>query len=173
MSGSGEMSGWRQAPSWLKLLLIVSLALNVAVIGMIGGTAMRGEDASGFGAKEANEPGLDRRQSRILRMVPEGRRDIALTIMQARSDEYAAAQAALKKAQMDLVEALRAEPFDEERVKAALTARREASGTVWGIGYEQLMEIATGLDTAERGQLADSLEERTKRWMARQQGQAN
>lgn len=173
MSEAGESSGWRKAPGWLKLLLIVSLALNVAVIGMVGGTAMRGEEESEFGAKTANEPGLDRRQSRILRMVPEGRRDVALTIMQARSSDYETAQAALKKAQMDLIEALRANPYDEARVTAALAARREASGTVWGIGYEQLVEIAAGLDLTERGQLADSLEERTKRWMARQQGQSN
>ena len=173
MSEMGERSGWRQAPGWLKSLLIVSVALNVAVIGTIGGTAMRGEDGTEYGAKTANEPGLDRRQSRILRMVPEARRDLARTIMLARSEEYAAAQAALKQAQMDLIDALRAEPFDSMRVDAALTARREASGTVWGIGYEQLVEIAAGLDPAERGQLAASLEERTKRWMARQQGQSN
>jgi len=173
MSGTGESSGWRRAPGWLKLLLIVSLALNVAVIGMIGGTAMRGGEKSEYGDKTANEPGLDRRQSRILRMVPEARRDAARAILMARSAEYSAAQAALKQAQMDLIDALRAEPFDPARVSAALEARRQASGTVWGIGYEQLVQIAADLTAAERGELADSLEERTKRWLARQEGQSN
>ena len=167
MSGTGDGSGWRRAPGWLKLLLIVSLALNVAVIGMIGGTAMRG------GEKTANEPGLDRRQSRILRMVPEARRDAARAILIARSDEYAAAQAALKQAQMDLIDALRSDPYDRARVSAALEARREASGTVWGIGYEQLEQIAADLNGAERSELADRLEERTRRWLARQEGKSN
>ncbi len=169
MSGSGDRPGWALTPGWVKALLIASLALNVGVVGLVGGTAMRGEKENPYSGKPENEPGLDRRQSRILRMVPEVRREAARNVILSRTEEYDAARSALRQAQMDLVEAIRSEPYQPERVRAALSARRAASGTVWGIGYEQLAEIADSLDPVERSELAAQLEERTKRWMERQE----
>ncbi len=37
----GEKPGWRQAPGWMKLLLILSLSVNVAIAGLVGGNAIR------------------------------------------------------------------------------------------------------------------------------------
>ncbi len=35
MSEMGKKPGWRQAPGWMKLLLIVSLSVNVAIAGLV------------------------------------------------------------------------------------------------------------------------------------------
>jgi uncharacterized membrane protein len=167
MSGMGERPGWRRAPGWMKLLLIVSLSVNVAIAGVIGGNAIRHWQQGGASGKWRNEPGLDRRQSRILRMVPEARQEEARAILRARRDEVAAAHAAFRETQQALIEAIRQNPLDRERLAAALAERQAASGRVWGIGYEQMIEIAAMLDAAERTEFSERLEERTGRWMKR------
>jgi uncharacterized membrane protein len=169
MSGMGEKPGWRQAPGWMKLLLILSLSVNVSVVGLFGGNAMRHWQGGPFSSRPQAESGLDRRQSRILRMVPDVRRDEAREILLTRQDEYKAARETMGMAQQALVEAIRQDPLDPERLSSALAGRRAASGQMWSIGYEQMAEIASRLNAAERAEMADRLEERTRRWMERQE----
>jgi len=162
MSGTGEAASWKRAPRWMKLLLVLSLLGNAAVVGMVGGWMMHHRGGP-------DEPGLSRQQARILHMVPEPKREAARAILMSRQDEIAAARAAMRDAQEEMVAAIRAEPFSTERLTAALAARRAASGQVWGIGYAQIAEIAADLDAAERAELADRMEERYRRWMERRQ----
>ena len=168
MSEMGENPGWRQAPGWMKLLLIVSLSVNVAIAGLVGGNAIRHWQQGVAGGKWQNEPGFNRQQTRFLRMVPDARREEARAILLARQDDYEAARATMRAAQQALVEAIRQEPLDADRLAAALAERRQASGRMWGIGYEQIAEIAGRLNVAERAEMAKRLEERTRRWMERQ-----
>jgi uncharacterized membrane protein len=135
------------------------LVANAAVLGIVGGWKMRHH--------APEEPGLSRQQARLLHLVPEPRRDAARAVLLARQDEIGAAQTEMRAAQEELLAAIRAEPFSADRLAAALAARRSASGKVWGIGYEQLGQIAAGLDAADRAALADRMEERYNRWMER------
>ena len=169
MSEMGEKPGWRQAPSWMKLLLIVSLSVNVAIAGVVGGSAIRHWQKGVASGKWQNESGLNRQQTRFLRMVPDARREEARAILLAGQEDYEAARETMRAAQQALVEAIRQEPLNPERLAAALTERRQASGRMWGIGYEQMAEIVRRLDAAERAELAKRLEERTRRWMERQE----
>lgn len=166
MSESDGNRGWRGAPGWMKLLLIVSLALNLAVAGLVGGHALRGSRDPAF-ARVEPEPGLDRRQTRLLQMVPEPERDQARQMLLARRDDIDRARREMREAHMGLIEAIRQDPLDRERLEQALARRHEASGAFWQIGSEQLVEIAGTLDSAARDELAARLEERTRRWMAR------
>ncbi len=166
MSESDGNGGWRSAPGWMKLLLIVSLALNLAVAGLVGGHAIRGSDDRAF-AKVEPEPDLDRRQTRLLHMVPEAERDQARQMLLARQDEIDRARRQMQEAHMALIEAIRQDPLNPERLEQALARRHEASGTFWQIGSEQLVAIARKLDGGARDKLAERLEERTRRWMAR------
>jgi uncharacterized membrane protein len=75
----------------------------------------------------------------------------------------------MRAAQMALIEAIRQEPLDPDRLSTALAERRAASGQMWGIGYDQMAVIASRLNAAERAEMADRLEERTRRWMERQE----
>lgn len=169
MSGEQEESRWRRTPGWFKLLLILSLSANVAILGVVGGSAMHVLGHRGHPPGPPNEPGLDRSQSRLLRMVPEARRDVARTIILSREDEYREAREKLLEAQEALVAAIRHEPFDPHRLGAALAERREASIRAWGIGYQQIAEIALKLSDAERAEMAERLEERSRRWAQRMQ----
>jgi uncharacterized membrane protein len=102
-------------------------------------------------------------------MVPDARREEARAILLARQEDYEAARETMRAAQRALVEAIRQEPLNPERLDAALAERRQASGRMWGIGYEQMAEITRRLNAAERAEMAQRLEERTRRWMERQE----
>ena len=169
MNEISEKPCWRHSPGWMKLLLIVSLSVTVAVVGLVGGNAIRHWNGESYNSETINEPGLDRRQSRVLRMVPDAQKDQARMILLARQDEYAAARETMMAAQKAFIEAIRHDPLDTEKLATALTERRMASSQVWNIGYEQLAEIAGLLNATERAEMANQLEERTKRWMDRQE----
>lgn len=166
MNGTHERPGWRSAPGWMKLLLALSLALNLVVAGLVGGHALRKWSDGPYARVEA-EPGLDRRQSRLLRMVPEPARPQARAILLARRDEIDRARATMREAHLAFIEAIRAEPLDPERLEAALAQRHAASADFWRIGMEQMLEITRALDREQRAALADRFEERTRRWMQR------
>lgn len=166
MNGTPEQGGWRAAPGWMKLTLAVSLALNLAVAGLIGGHAVREWRDPSFVAARP-EPGLDGRQTRILHMVPEARRETARAILLARRDEIDRARAVMLEANLAFIAAMRQEPLDPVALEQALARRNAASGEFWRIGMEQVVEIARALGPVERVELADRIEERTKRWMAR------
>lgn len=169
MNGIDEKPSWRRSPGWMKLLLIVSLSVTVAIVGLVGGNAIRHWSNGPYDSERMNEPGLDRRQSRVVQMVPEARRAEARTILLARQEEYSAARDHMMAAQKAFVEAIRQDPLDAEKLAAALAERRVASGRVWEIGYEQMAEIARLLSATERIEMADRLDEGAKRWMERQE----
>ena len=173
MSESGGKPGWRLVPGWMKLVLILSLSLNVAIAGVVGGKAFRHWQRDVERGKWHNESGLDRRQSRVLRMVPDARRDEAREILLSRQDEYKAARETMSAAHQALADAIRQEPLDLELLASALAERRAAGGRLWGIGYEQLGEIAGRLNATDRAEMAMRLEERTKRWKERHERRGN
>lgn len=166
MNASQEKRGWRAAPGWMKGLLAVSLALNLVVAGLVGGNALRHWSDHRFQKVEI-EPGLDRRQSRILHMVPEAQHEVAKRILLGRQDELDRARAEMREAHMAFIEAIRREPFDPAKLDQALARRNDAAGDFWRIGMQQVAEIARELDAGSRAELADRLEERTRRWMKR------
>lgn len=168
MSDTPDRPGWHSAPGWMKLMLVASLALNLIVAGLIGGNALRHWSEPSYANIEA-EPGLDRRQTRLLRMVPEPARPQAREILLSRTDEIDRARKGMREAHMAFIEAIRAQPLELERLEAALARRHAASAEFWQIGMEQMVEIARALEPAQRVELADRFEERTRRWMAKWQ----
>lgn len=166
MSATSESRSWRHAPRWMKGLLVISLSLNLAVIGLVGGNAIRHWHGDRFADAET-APGLDRRQTRILNMIPEGSREEARAILLAHQDALDAAREAMREANMEFIQAIRQDPLDPQELDQALEHRHDASGRYWRIGSEQIVAIARELNAEERERLADRLEERTKRWMKR------
>jgi uncharacterized membrane protein len=160
MSGSGERVSLKQAPAWMKLLLLVSLIGNAVVVGILCGTMLQDK-------RRPEEPGLSRTQTRILYMVPESKREATRTILLARKDEIEAAREAQFTAQAEMMAALKSEPFSADRLAAALAARHDASGRYWGIGYEQIADVAVALTPEERAAFADAIEEQYRRWQER------
>jgi len=163
MADSNKLASWRDAPRWMKLVLVLSLLANALVVGLVAGSMLSFEE------RFENEPGLDRQQTRIFQMVPEDRREEARGILMSRQAERDAARDAMRAAQQQVFDAIRRDPFDAVALSAALAQRREASGQLWSLGYDQIADIAKTLTPEERANLAEAMEERSRRWLERQQ----
>ena len=129
----GGKPGGRQARGWMELVLILWLSGNVTMAGLVGGNALRYWQHGAASAKWRNEPGLDRRQTRILRMVPDARHEEARAILLARQDDYKAARESVREASQAAV----------------------ASGSSWAVGHVlAFRQSATTPTGSEMGGLA-------------------
>jgi uncharacterized membrane protein len=141
--------------------LALSLALNLAILGMVGGAMVRGGMAGhtamvrdlGFGPfSEALRP-EDRKALRqaFFERVP----DFRQTRRQMRADTAA------------LLEALRAEPFDAGAVSTALQNHQDHLSGQLNLGQELLADHLLSLTTPERLAFADRLQKVLQRRPAR------
>jgi len=142
-----------RAPRWMRIVLVISLALNLAVLGMVAGLALRAPSrgAMELGARDLGYApfvfALDRDQRRALGQ--ELRRAPGL---RADRDERRALY-------LDILAALRAEPYDPAALEQALLAQRQAISRRQVAGAQALMARIDAMPSAERAAYADRLEE--------------
>lgn len=138
------------SPRWMRFALVVSLAVNLAVVGLVGGTilAHRGDHPEGRNGPDisigALPQALDREDRRALREV----------VMAHRKDRRAAALEDLKA----LSTALRADPFDPGAVQAVFD--RQIARMTDGLrnGQQVMAQRFAAMTAAERAAVADRLD---------------
>jgi len=148
--------GWR-------VVLIVSLALNLLVMGAIGGWVLR----HGIGAHGAHGPYATRLAQMggplTHALDAEGRAAIAARIYAERG-AHAARRAALRESFEVLLADLRAQPFDPARVAARLSVQRAQVAGRLEAGHAALVAHLAAMNDAGRAVYADRLEETLRRW---------
>lgn len=158
MAGTPGKSGrgWR-------VVLIVSLALNLAVLGVIGGWILR----HGIGPHGAHGP----HAARLAQMGgplthaldSEGRRAVAVQL-RAERGARSAHRAALRESFEALLADLRAQPFDPHRVETRLAAQRAQVAGRLEAGHAALVVHLSELSDTARAAYADRLEENLHQW---------
>ncbi|MCU4654027.1 periplasmic heavy metal sensor [Roseibacterium sp. SDUM158016] len=143
---SGPKSG-----RWLKIALAVSLALNLAVAGLVGGAMLgRGgpDDAPairtlGLGpfALALSREGRDEVRGRIESDLPRLRTE----------------RMAVGRGLLEVQRALVADPFDRAAAEAALARSRAAAMALQGYGHAALLDTLEEMSLAERSRVAERL----------------
>jgi len=151
MSVISMPAGETRAMRWL---IFASLALNLFLIGAAGALAMRH-----YAAPAATSAPVDRsiagRIGRIAATLPAADADILRAAFLADGAQVTAAQAALRKAQEDVRQALRTEPFDISALRAAMTETRAARQTFDQLLYDLVSRAAAKMTGTGRNKLAD------------------
>jgi len=134
---------------WMRVLLVVSLALNLLVIGAVGGAMfMRGKWKPSGAHRGAHGGPLTRALS------PEDRHAIGQKMREAHN------QARPSPAEHQrLVADIKAVPFDPEAVAARLRKHRAAMLDQFELGQRLLIERLSAMTDAERAAFADRLKE--------------
>ena len=147
-----ETPARRGSPAWMKILLVLSLAGNLAVLGVVLGQSLRDSEGRGRGS--------ERVINWIVGMVPEERRDLAATHFDAARERIDAARAQRGERLPAVVAAMQAEPFDPAALDAALDAMfdRDTSGRT--IVRESLISLLAQFTPEERAVFAANFEER-------------
>lgn len=143
------------SPVWLKLLLLASLAVNLALIGALAGAV--------FGAAAGEDDRADRRLPFLLRILPEEKHDEARALLAAEPAVRPEGEAVRAEA----VAAIRADPFDPERLTAVFARWNEQTVERRSRTQAQIVEIASRMTPEERERMAVRLEGMIERWRAR------
>lgn len=159
----------RQSPrrrgGWTTGLLIVSLAVNLAVLGFLAGAVMR---PGGAGGPLARAPGLDAYGAPYIRALPRQERREILRLSRDSADGEALPDRRERRALYRVVLAnLRAAPFDPEALRAAVMRQAEVSVAVQQRMQRAWIEVVANMDDADRTAYADAIEELLRRGLSR------
>lgn len=128
---------------WLKLALILSLAVNVLVFGAIAGAWWRGAPGPWGGRGAGNIIGY------IASLPPDRRAELMQRSKGLREQSRALRQAS-RQASRDRTAALLAEPFDKQRYIDAQTRQIEAEQRLRLSIRDIVAEAASSMSAAER-----------------------
>ena len=140
---------------WLIAALVVSVVVNLALAGFVAGRLTRGI---------APAPGFDPMVgvTRLVRFLEEDRRREVMADLRDRRREFRASLRGVRGAQGQIVEAVRADPFDEEDLRRALAEFRGRLEASQAGSHEMFATMVVRLTPEERRFLAEAL--RGPRW---------
>ncbi len=139
-----------------RVLLIVSLALNLFLGGLFAGHWLeawrRGPEPF-----QGRPPPLRLHMGRMLERLPAEAREQATRVMERRREAMRKTVRAMHQARREVRRSLHAEPFDPARVERALEALRTRSSAAQAEMHAAMAELARELPPDARRALADGL----------------
>jgi len=156
--------------SWLWVVLIASLAINLAIVAAIVAHQAVGPHRHG----SITGPGFTQILPRaFFTELERGRRNELVGELREHSKEFRELRKRLRENARDVAAALRAEPYDEAAVTKALQVYEAASQSMVVRGSDIAGNFFKHLTPGERRQIADEIERKTmskrrwKRWKHR------
>ncbi|MEO0381110.1 MAG: periplasmic heavy metal sensor [Pseudomonadota bacterium] len=143
-----------RCPLWVKILLAASLAVNLCIVGLIAGFALRGGPMGG------RAPTVGYAIPYVLSLPRDLRRDVFGAV---RDDKSLPDKRARRENYRDMIKVLQAPSFDQEAARAVLAHQGEAASRVQAAAQTAWLEAVAGLSADERAAYADRLQETLKR----------
>jgi uncharacterized membrane protein len=147
VTGAGGPAG----PGRLKLLLIVSLALNLLVIGALAGAFLMGPRRGHWHGGRSEDFGL----LGFARTLPADRRSEIRKSVQRDRAALKPLWREMRKARENAAAVIVAEPYDKDKVKAAFDAIGAAESRLREAGVAILLNTAEQLTPDERRALGE------------------
>jgi len=152
MNGSASTSDGRgRRRRWLRIALIISVALNLFFVGIVGVWAVK----SLLRDREGPPIGATSMAERMASRLPQADRPILLQAFQKRHDDIRRLFDEARTAQRDSRRALRANPFDPEAFAAASDRSLAARDAAQAAFSEAVREAATNMSAEGRAKLAE------------------
>lgn len=149
----------RSSRRWSRIILVVSLAANLAVVGLVVGAWLAhvpgiGPDLEKSPARGGRELGF----GPYARALPPEARNELRGAMEAHRGELRQDRQRLRSAFEATLETLRSDPFDEAALARQMSDQRQAIAATQEIGHQVLLGWIAGLSPQERVSFADRLE---------------
>ncbi len=143
-----------RAAKWLALALLLSLALNLFLGGLIAGRYF-GPHHRSFARMEASDrPGQDFFR-RLIGRVPAEHRGMFEDVLNAKRTDMDRASQALRESRLKVREAVRAEPFDKARLDTVFVEVRERNMALQKSVHEAMVEAVQKLPAETRRQISE------------------
>lgn len=148
-----------RTPTWVRILLAVSLAANLLVFGSVVGAHLRyGADARIDGPLPDRSVLRDLGYAPFIDALPREQRRALGAALRSRSGSFAANREALAQELATVLEVLRADPFAPETLIAVLDQQSARIDARVRAGRALLLEQIKEMSAAERRDFADRLE---------------
>lgn len=151
-------------PRWAKFTLIGSLALNLLVLGLIGGAALKFHHGPGWKHGHMRGMGFARH---YFRGLPRERRKEIRSIIRKRRAELKPYWMKIREARKVMATAIGQDPFDKEKLQAALTALHKAEFASREASQVIMTDIAQQLTPQERKEFLEHFERRARKFEKR------
>lgn len=132
----------------MKIALVLSLALNLLVVGAVASAAWMYWRGGGWAGGKHHA--FTRAVNRLMEDLPEDRRAIARQILERHKTEIDPLRKQLREARRSAAAALEAETYDEARMREALTRLEAIRGELRGTLHELALSLVKHLDLEER-----------------------
>jgi uncharacterized membrane protein len=145
-----------------RIVLVVSLALNVFALGALASAWVLGGPGFGASHRPARFIGLPLPRQ-LQAALPERDHGLLRTTLDAHRPEIRTRIRAIFAARRAVADAIRAEPFDRARLEAALAALREKEGATAEEAHRMMTDLAAKLDAGGRAKVAELITVRPRR----------
>ena len=159
MSETPKTASERRSPAWMRILLVLSLALNLAVVGLVVGTVLREDGPARRGPSATSDLGLGP-VGRALNK--EERRQLKRGAVARRADLRENRQE-IRQRLDETLSALATDPLDEAAVAAGFAAQRDAISARQALTHQLFLDMVKDMDLEARQDLAQRLHEGLKR----------
>lgn len=138
-------------PLWVKIVLIVSVAANLGVAGVIGGAALR--------APETRRAHLEAPEgvAMLARSMPQAHQHELRETLRERRDDLRPNRQELKNLRDRFIVALRAEPFDINAVNLVFADQRRMLEVLTEAGHDAVIEQIGKMTPQDREQFIQRL----------------
>lgn len=144
-----------EGTSYIRWLLLGSLALNLFFVGAAGAVAFRYSSPVPLMNVARIRHNVADRLDRIAASLPANDADIMRTELRAGAAKIAAAQADLLLSQDEMRTSLRADPFNADAVRAAMDQNRAAHENFEQVLHDIIASAAAKMSVVGRNKLAD------------------
>lgn len=153
MTDTGQPAAPR-SPRWMRIVLVASLALNLAGIGIVTG-AVLGHSKRPPRPVVVNELGFGPYTDAL---SSEDRRALRSAFVE-RAPDFRELRRLMRDDFERLLTILRSDPYDPAAAAEVVTAQRDRARRGFDLGHELLLERLQAMRPEERAEFADRLEE--------------
>jgi len=143
---------------WGKIVLFVSLALNLAVVGLVAGAFLKGPHGRD-GSPVLRDLGF----GPFVYALPRRDKDAMGEALKREAGSFRENRNILRRQFEDFLTALRADPFDAAEVARLIADQRGRIGERQKLGQRLLLERIEAMSASERADYADELDNLLRR----------
>ncbi|MBV7378091.1 periplasmic heavy metal sensor [Maritimibacter dapengensis] len=158
---------------WVKVLLAVSLTLNLLVLGVIVGAGSRDHGPDRRGPPGEARMRVDPALGPFARALPETARREAMAELEAQSGPLRASREELASQLAEILEVLRSETYDGNRMAALFEEQRAGWNERTETGRRIMLDKIDAMSASERAEFADRIDKGFRRVLDKNRGDAD
>jgi len=148
----------KKGKPWMKILLVISLGMNLAVVGLVIGAKISGHGPRGM--SQANGSGM----RALMHALPNGKRADVRKYFHESRGKIRAKDNAMRVSLDNIAAVITAQPFDANALNEAFSVQRAHIVTITQNAQQAFVAIIASMTDKERAEYVDNMNEQRQKW---------